>query len=95
MEKHIEPNHQTESQTEVNKHLGIKLKILNPKIGTVWSLPAYATLGSAGMDLRACIDEPVVLEPNEVKLIPSGLAILHMPELLCPGRDWVTNMELF
>ena len=39
------------------------------------SLPAYATPGSAGLDLRACLDEPVVLEPGQAHLIPTGLSI--------------------
>ena len=55
--------------------LGLKIKILNAKIGTILPLPAYATYGSAGMDLRACIDQPLVLNPGDVKLIPTGLAI--------------------
>ena len=39
------------------------------------ALPAYATPGSAGLDLRACVDEPVVLEPGQAQLIPTGLAM--------------------
>lgn len=57
----------------------IQLKILNPKIGTDFPLPAYATEGSAGMDLRACLDAPVVLEPGQTTLLPTGLAI-HIGE---------------
>ena len=53
----------------------IQLKILNPKIGTELPLPAYATEGSAGLDLRACLDEAVVLEPGQTTLLPTGLAI--------------------
>lgn len=51
----------------------VELKILNPKIAD--QLPAYATPGSAGLDLRACIDEAVVLQPGETFLVPTGLAI--------------------
>ena len=53
----------------------IKLKILDPRIGTDFPLPAYATDGSAGLDLRACIEQPLHLNPGETKLIPSGVAI--------------------
>ena len=53
----------------------IALKILDPKIGTEYPIPSYATSGSAGLDLRACIDNPLNLEPGETKLIPTGIAI--------------------
>lgn len=51
----------------------VELKILNPKMAGL--LPAYATPGSAGLDLRACIDEPVVLPPGGTFLVPTGLAV--------------------
>jgi len=51
----------------------IDLRILDPRIAP--SLPAYATPGSAGLDLRACIGEPLVLEPGQAELIPTGLAM--------------------
>lgn len=53
----------------------IELKILDPRIGSEFPLPEYATSGSAGMDLRACINDTMSLEPGETKLIPTGLAI--------------------
>ncbi|GKX55661.1 deoxyuridine 5'-triphosphate nucleotidohydrolase [Leminorella grimontii] len=53
----------------------IDVKILDPRIGTTFPLPAYATPGSAGLDLRACLDEAVTLNPGETKLLPTGLAI--------------------
>lgn len=53
----------------------LKVRILDARIGTVFPLPAYATSGSAGMDLRACLDGPVALEPGRAQLIPTGLAI--------------------
>lgn len=53
----------------------IEYKILDPRIGTVFPLPAYATAGSAGMDLRACLDEAIILNPGDTSLIPTGLAI--------------------
>ena len=51
----------------------IDIKILDPKIRE--HLPAYATEGSAGLDLRACIGQPVELMPGQAELIPTGLAI--------------------
>jgi dUTP pyrophosphatase len=53
--------------------MNIDVKILDPRM--VDQLPQYATAGSAGLDLRACLDQPVVLEPNAWQLIPTGLAI--------------------
>jgi dUTP pyrophosphatase len=51
----------------------VELKILNPKMAD--QLPQYATAGAAGLDLRACLDAPVVLQPGEVYLVPTGIAI--------------------
>jgi dUTP pyrophosphatase len=51
----------------------IDIKILDPRMKE--QLPAYATSGSAGLDLRACIDAPLTIEPGETHLIPTGLAI--------------------
>ena len=53
----------------------IQIKILNDHIGTRFPLPSYATPGSAGLDLRACLDTPLELAPNEARLIPTGIAI--------------------
>ncbi|MDQ5770885.1 dUTP diphosphatase [Thiothrix subterranea] len=53
----------------------IEYKILDPRIGTDFPLPAYATSGSAGMDLRACLDAPLVLNAGDTELIPTGIAI--------------------
>ncbi len=53
----------------------LKVRILDARIGTQLPLPAYATDGSAGMDLRACIDAPVTLAPGQTQLLPTGLAI--------------------
>jgi dUTP pyrophosphatase len=57
----------------------IQLKILDPRLGEEFALPEYATAGSAGVDLRACIVEPVTLGPGQTELIPSGIAI-HMED---------------
>ena len=53
----------------------IELKILDDRLGDSIDLPHYATGGSAGLDMRACIDEPLTVEPGETVLIPTGLAI--------------------
>lgn len=53
----------------------IKVKILDARIGTEFPLPHYATGGSAGLDLRACLKEPLNLAPGGTALIPSGIAI--------------------
>jgi len=53
----------------------IKMRILDPRIGAEFPLPAHATAGSAGMDLRACIDAPLVLAPGRAELIPTGISI--------------------
>ena len=53
----------------------IELKVLNPRIGREIPLPKRATTGSAGLDLRACLDAPLELGPGETKLIPTGVAI--------------------
>ena len=51
----------------------IDVKVLDPRMAE--QLPSYATAGSAGLDLRACLDAPLVLEPGQTQLIPTGLAI--------------------
>ncbi|MFD2177074.1 dUTP diphosphatase [Veronia pacifica] len=53
----------------------IDLKILDPRVGNEFPLPAYATEGSAGLDLRACLDEALTVEPGQTHLVPTGLAI--------------------
>jgi len=53
----------------------IQLKVLDARIGKEIPLPAYTTDGSAGMDLRACIDEKIELKPGQTELIPTGIAI--------------------
>jgi len=53
----------------------LQLKVLDPRIGNEFPLPAYATDGSAGMDLRAMLDAPLDLAPGKTELIPTGIAI--------------------
>ena len=52
----------------------IELKILDPRLGDSIELPHYATGGSAGLDMRACIDEALTVAPGETVLVPTGLA---------------------
>ncbi len=53
----------------------IELKILDPRVGSEFPLPNYATEGSAGMDLRAILDAPLEIKPGETHLLPTGIAI--------------------
>lgn len=53
----------------------LQLKILDARLGDDFPLPAYATDGSAGMDLRAMLEDPLIVGPGETHLIPTGLAI--------------------
>jgi dUTP pyrophosphatase len=53
----------------------VELKILNPRVGRDLPLPKRATSGSAGLDLRACIEQPIDLRPGATELIPTGIAI--------------------
>jgi dUTP pyrophosphatase len=60
----------------------VQIKILDPRIGREYPMPEYATAGAAGVDLRACIGEPITITPGDSHLVPSGIAV-HMedPEL--------------
>lgn len=53
----------------------IQLKLLDERLGKSIPLPEYATTGSAGLDLRACLDDELLLKPGDTKLIPTGMAI--------------------
>ncbi len=57
----------------------VEVKILDPRIGTQFPLPDYATAGAAGMDLRACMDDALEVAPGTTHLIPTGIAI-HMAD---------------
>lgn len=61
----------------------IDVKILDPRIGSEYPLPEYATPGSAGMDLRACLDDVLTLAPGQSELVPTGLAIYIADPGLC------------
>jgi dUTP pyrophosphatase len=53
----------------------LQIRVLDARIGRDYPLPQYATEGSAGVDLRACVDAPLELKPGDTQLIPSGIAI--------------------
>jgi dUTP pyrophosphatase len=53
----------------------LQVRLLDPRLGREWPLPAHATDGSAGMDLRAALDAPLTLAPGDAALVPSGMAI--------------------
>jgi len=55
--------------------IALELRVLDPRIGTEFPMPAYATEGSAGMDLRACLPGSLTLAPGAAELISSGIAI--------------------
>lgn len=57
----------------------VRIRILDARIGRDYPLPGYATEGSAGVDLRACLDRPLTIAPGETHLVPSGIAV-HMAD---------------
>jgi len=61
----------------------LEVKLLDPRFGDEWPMPAYATGASAGLDLRAALEAPLVLEPGDAALVPSGLAIHLADPGLC------------
>ncbi|CCF69269.1 dUTP diphosphatase [Xanthomonas phaseoli pv. phaseoli] len=61
----------------------MQVKLLDPRFGDLWPLPAYATESSAGMDLRAALEAPMTLQPGDAALIPSGIAIHLADPQLC------------
>ena len=61
----------------------LEVKVLDPRFGDEWPMPAYATEASAGLDLRAALEAPLLLEPGDTALIPSGLAIHLADPTLC------------
>lgn len=61
----------------------IEVKLLDPRFGDEWPLPAYATAASAGMDLRAAVEAPLILAPGDTALVPSGISIHLADPHLC------------
>ena len=63
------------AQLDLRKNLPIQVKILDPRVGKEFPLPKYETQDSAGLDLRACIDKSLVIQPGETHLLPTGISI--------------------
>ena len=61
----------------------LEVKLLDPRFGDTWPMPAYATAASAGLDLRAALEAPLTLQPGDAALVPSGLAIHLADPTLC------------
>jgi dUTP pyrophosphatase len=61
--------------SERRAHRALKVRILDERVGRDFPLPAYATAGSAGLDLRACLDGPLLLAAGKAELLPTGIAI--------------------
>ena len=61
----------------------LQVKILDPRFGGEWVLPAYATEHSAGLDLRAALEAALTLQPGDAALVPSGLAVHIADPALC------------
>ncbi|MDR3490619.1 MAG: dUTP diphosphatase [Gammaproteobacteria bacterium] len=62
-------------QHKENSFVPVQLKILDLRLGTEYPMPDYATADSAGIDLRACVPDPLVLNPGETQLIPTGMSV--------------------
>ena len=74
----------------------VQIKILDPRLGTEFPLPDYATPGSAGLDLRACVEHAIDIAPGETCLIPvpsmgTQVAALARASLLAAAADWPTR----
>ena len=74
MEERIESIEITQS-LDLRKKLPVQVKILDARMGTEFPLPKYETADSAGLDLRACLNEKLTIQPGETHLIPTGIAI--------------------
>ena len=61
----------------------LQVKILDSRLGNTIPMPTYATEGSAGLDLRACVEAPMTLKPGQTELIPTGMAIYIEDPSLC------------
>lgn len=66
----------------------VQVKVLDKRLGELWEMPSYATSGSAGLDLRACLDQAIEIAPGETVLVKTGLAIyihdVHYAGLVLP-----------
>lgn len=71
-----------------NKHAPIQVKILDPRMGKEFPLPRYETSDSAGLDLRACLEKTLIIQPGETHLLPTGISIYigdpHLAAVILP-----------
>lgn len=72
VQKKVEPVNLHEAENDAQ---AIQLKILDPRIGDVFPLPRYETQAAAGLDLRACLDNALTIEPGQTHLLPTGISI--------------------
>ena len=73
----------------------VQLKLLDKRLGDEFAFPGYATAGSAGIDLVACLDSPLTLQPGQCELIPSGMAIhISDPTLAAVAQRAVVGREM-
>jgi dUTP pyrophosphatase len=74
--------HTMVSEKKQQQLTAIQVKILDPRIGQAFPLPQYETAEAAGLDLRACVDKSLTIEPGQTQLIPTGIAIyIHDPHI--------------
>lgn len=71
----VNPSAECDEISQAVRRPPLKLRILDPRLGTEFPLPTYATAGSAGLDLRACLTESLTLDPGTTALLPTGMAI--------------------
>jgi len=80
--------HASESKMAPTSSTSIQVKILDARIGKEFPLPRYETADAAGLDLRACVDAPLTIEPGQTQLIPTGISIYignpHLAAVILP-----------
>src|SRR5215831_16593600 len=76
------------SEEKFSSSTAIQMKILDPRIGKEFPLPRYETSDAAGLDLRACLEKSLVIEPGQTHLIPAGISIYianpHIAAVILP-----------
>lgn len=76
------------SENQATETTSIQMKILDPRIGKAFPLPRYETSDAAGLDLRACLEESLTIEPGQTHLIPTGISIYianpHIAAVILP-----------
>ncbi len=87
-ENMMQENNQVMSNQQNGLTQSVQVKILDARIGNEFPLPRYETADAAGLDLRACVNAPLILEPGKTELIPTGISIYianpHMTAIILP-----------